>query len=213
MSLYYDPGSAPPQYRQPTLFRFGLRNMLLSMGGLCVLFAGMSAVGGMLALAILLLALVVAAHVLSTFVGTRLRNDSTAASQWEAENGIRSVEPYLAVDSRHSAIDPVEKGRARHLQGHGLLVRWVVWTVAVGGVAAAAVCATVMVTLLWPKIGIPAIMAGAIAAGILAAWAVFLGLSFYLITRRAWREAVDGTAGRPAARRQIAAASRVPNQP
>jgi hypothetical protein len=210
--LTFDPAATQPQCRQPALFRFGLRNLLLSMGALSVLFGAMSAVGGMLALALLLLTIVVAAHVLSTFVGTRLRDGSTAASAWEAASGRRPLEPYLAIDSRRPATDAGEKGRVRHLQGHGLFVRWMLIAVAACGLVGAAACAVVMAALLWPKIGVPGIVAGAIAGGILAAWAAFLGLSFYIILRRAWREAVEGSIARPVARRGIASASTVPNQ-
>jgi hypothetical protein len=210
--MYREAATSTPPRPQPTLFRFGLRNMLLVVGALCVLFASMSAVGGMLSLAILLLALVVTAHVLSTFVGTRLRDGSTAASQWEAANGVREQEPYLAVDSLRRVIHPHEAERSQHLQGRGLSVWWIIWVVAVGGVAAAGVCTAVMIELLWPRIGVPAIVAGAVAAGVLAAWTVFLGLSFYLTSRRAWQEALDGAVSRPDPRRQTAAASTVPNQ-
>lgn len=191
-----------PDGRHPALFRFGLRNLLLSMGGLSVLFAAMSAFGGMLALALLLLALVVAAHVLSTFVGTRLRDGSTAASAWEAANGRRSPEPYLAVNTPHLKRGANEQETVRHLHGRGFFVRWVVCAVAMCGLAASAVCAVLLFDFLGPKAGVAAIVAAAVAAGVLAAWAAFLALGFYIILRRAWREAVEAAGGLPLAPNQ-----------
>lgn len=179
-----------PPRPQAILFRFGLRSMLLCVGLLSVLFAAMSAVGGMPALALLLVAMVVAAHVLSTFVGTRLRDGATFECPTAAE-GVRAGEHASAAADHRSQFVAAERDQSRHLQGRGSLVPRVLWLVAAGSLVGAGGFAALIMEFFWPKIGVAAIVAGVVAAGILGGWIVFLGFSFYVISRRAWREAAQ----------------------
>jgi hypothetical protein len=202
----------PPPRPQVTLLRFSLRKMLLYVSALCVLFAAMSAVGGMVAMAVLLVALVVAAHVLSTFVGTKLRDGSTATSAWEALHGKRTGESLLAVEH---ALPPRSHWRlptACQLQRRGPVVRRMAWLVAAGIVVGAGAGVGLMLQFLWPRIGLAAILAGGTAAAILGGWTAFLGSSFLGITRRAWQEAVEGEQSAADVARETVPANTAPDR-
>jgi len=68
------PSNAPE--REPILFRFGLRRLFVFLSAATVLSAVLARVGGVWTVFIGLGAALVAAHVLGTFVGTRLRDTS-----------------------------------------------------------------------------------------------------------------------------------------
>lgn len=207
-----DPQSPPPPGTHPTLFRFSLRKMLTYVGLLCVLFAAMSAAGGMFAIALAIFALVGTAHVLGTFVGTRLRAMATETARREGRD--RPLPPVRMADRprpRPGDAGSPKRVAARQLRGRGPVMRRWVWSVAAGSVAAAVGFGGAMWALLWPKVGLAAIFAGAVAAAILGGWLAFLGFSFYSITRRAWREAVDGTVSRPAPPQEIAPVNTAPD--
>lgn len=190
--------SVPPR-PQVTLLRFSLRRMLFYVGLLCVLFATVAATDGLLLMALLLVVLVGGAHVLSTFVGTRLRDGSTATSGWEAAYGLRPSEPYLAVNQPRTRRGGDRRPTARQLQERGPVVRRLSLLVASGSLIGVGGSVWLMVATFWPRIGTVAILAGGLASAILGGWIAFLGCSFFGITRRAWREAVEDTEGRPLA--------------
>ena len=67
----------PAEAGEPPMFRFGLRQMFWFVSGVAALGGAMALVRGGWALGIAFGAAMVAAHVLATSVGTRLRDRST----------------------------------------------------------------------------------------------------------------------------------------
>ena len=185
-----------PPRPQVTLLRFSLRRLFLYVGILCVLFAVLAATDGLLLVAVLLVLVVVGAHVMSTFVGTRLRDGSTTTTRWEAAYGTRPFEPNLAIDQPGSGSGGARGRMAQQLRGHGPVVRRLWLLVGSGSLAGAGGGLCLMIATLWPQIGLAAILAGALAAAILGGWITFLGCNFFGITRRAWREAVEDASHR-----------------
>jgi hypothetical protein len=199
-----DEASVVPPRPQVTLLRFSLRRLFVYVGVLCVLFAILAATDGLLLVAVLLVILVVGAHVMSTFVGTRLRDGSTTTTQWEAAYGIRPNEPNLAIDQPRGVRDGLRGRAAQQLQGRGPVVRRLWLFVAAGSLAGAGGGLGLVIATFWPRIGLAAMLAGSLAAAILGGWIAFLGCSFFGITRRAWREALDDPSHRATSKRQDA---------
>src|SRR5262245_34250372 len=69
---------------EPPLFRFGLRRLMLVVTAAVLLLGAMTYIGGGWAVGLGFLVSLVVAHVLATFVGTRLRDRSPSIQKWRA---------------------------------------------------------------------------------------------------------------------------------
>ena len=76
------PASASELYREPQLVRFGLRQLFACFSAAVALIALVARMGGVWPIIAASVSLLVAAHVLGTFVGTRLRDTSAEVTRW-----------------------------------------------------------------------------------------------------------------------------------
>jgi hypothetical protein len=161
------------------LFRFGLKQLLAFVAALSTLLAAIVIVDGISAAVLLLVTLVVAAHVLSTALGSRLRAHANR--------------------SQHKRVAMVQSRDARHLppppywHSHGRpVLRWrsllMVAGIAIGGLGGGAFLASAIGN----RTSAAGILVGSISLAVIGGWVTFLATSFYAIFRRGWREAVQG---------------------
>ena len=176
------PKSARP--RDLHLFRFGLRQMLACVAFLCVLLAGMVIAKGIGALIVLMVGLIIAAHLLSTALGSRLRE---SADRRNNETPMTSGEtPHSSFAIRHSSFtlrrsswhgrDRAALRRLPFLIGAGIVL---------GGTAGGAFFAVI-----GNHTSIGGIVVGAFSLAVLGGWCAFLASSFYAIFRDGLREAI-----------------------
>jgi len=183
----------------PTL-RFSMRQLLWLMAGMCGVFASFAGVGGLFSIALAITVLVVAAHVFSTSLGTRLRTSSSANARRAQASGQVTDDPFLAVGHRRVDVRDLELPSAQHLQQRAPVIRGLVWFVAGGAIIAGGLSTALLLVAFGQQMRIEAVLAGILAATILGAGLAFVLASFLGITRRVWREAVDGASARPAVR-------------
>jgi hypothetical protein len=80
------PGSLVAE-REPNLMRFGLRQLFVFVSAATLLAAALTRMDGFWPLVIGCVALLAAAHVFGTFLGTRLRDTSADVQRWKARPG------------------------------------------------------------------------------------------------------------------------------
>src|SRR5215213_4418494 len=123
-----EPLPGAPKDREPNLMRFGLRHLFFFFSGATVMAALVARMGGAWPVVISAVALLVAAHVLSTFLGTRLRDTSQNVQRWKARPG--AADPDYPVMSHEPIADLGLK--APPLASYEKIGRWRNWCVGVG---------------------------------------------------------------------------------
>jgi hypothetical protein len=168
-------------------FRFGLRHLFWFVTAASVLLAIVAGFpgGGFGPLALLLAISIVMLHLLSTAVGSHLREEADR----EAAIFRQSAE-YAAHDSSSEAVSEVVSRSPLHTRGRpmGRLPLWVAVGVVVGGLIGTAV----LELTIGDRTTIVGIAVGAVSTAILGGWFAFLGGSFWAILRQGWRDAVSG---------------------
>jgi hypothetical protein len=181
------PPSASELYREPQLVRFGLRQLFVSFSAAVVLIALVTRMGGVWPIIAASVSLLVAAHVLGTFVGTRLRDTSAEVTRWKARPG--SLDPDYPV----ATVPPVSLAdlalAAPPLASYERIGRWRNWFIAAGtmagaGIGAVAINGAAGEDLTWPGLGL-----GAVSCAVIGTWISLLGVNFYAIARHTLQQA------------------------
>jgi hypothetical protein len=162
------------------LFRFGLRHLFAFVAALSALLAGMVIANGVTALVLLMAALVISAHVLSTALGSRLR--AHADQQIIARHSqTRPQEPI-------PVMLPLRPLPFWHLHGRQTL-GWMPILVLAGSLVAAAGGGAFLMLLIGDRASPAAVVVGVVSLAVLGGWFAFLASNFYTIFRRGLREA------------------------
>ncbi len=177
---------SPP--REPQLLRFGLRQMFFLVTLLSVLCALLVLTEGPWPMVIAGSTLLVGAHVLSTLIGTRLRDTSPDLQRWRAATPGQDDEHPVA-NLTADATARLELPPTTPLADRGFLNRWLVGFVLAGAALGIVVGGTTLGFTIGPRITWPGWAVGTISCGVLGAWSAFLASSFGSIARHAWRHA------------------------
>lgn len=171
---------------QLPVLRFGLRQFFWWITAACVLLAVLAAIPrGMSLLALVLAVSVVSLHVLSTAIGTRLREHANQRREWESGQN-----PGLpSVDTSHSTA-MVEPARRSPLHGHDQPLRRMRICLTVGAVVGGLVGIAALSLLLGNRTTIAGIVVGAASTAVVGAWIAFVAASAWSIFRQGWRDAV-----------------------
>ncbi len=178
----------PPE--EPSLLRFGLRQLFWFVAVICVLLAGIAAGGAKAGVALLMAALIVVLHVASTFIGGRLREQADRrvareTGQEFAEHVHRrvtgGVDPGPRIELAPSS--PWHHRGATPLPWQRLVV--------IGGVVIGGIGGAVFLALtIGHRTSAGGIVVGAMSLAVLGGWIGFLGSSFYGIFRHGLRDAL-----------------------
>ena len=182
--------AAPVVAVQPQLFRFGLRRMFLFVSSAAALLGAMALVRGGWAVAVGFGAAMIAAHVLATFVGTRLRDSSPERGRWRAgwagSTGDAPPEPRRLSPSELAALTATPLARYEHAP-------WKTALAAVGGlVCGAALGAAGLAAVAGSDATTAGVAVGAASCGVMGAWLALLAAHFVSIARRTWQDAQAG---------------------
>lgn len=179
------PATAPSE---PQILHFGLRQWFYFISGVaifCALLARLEAVGAILVVSIVAL---IAAHIVGTFLGTKLRDTSADVTRWKARPG------SLDADSPVAVRQPVAVGELRlpettTLAGQGR-GGWRTWLAAGIGALVGLVCGAAAIwQLAGPDVTRAGVALGALSSGVIGAWMALLASNFWAIAREAWRHA------------------------
>jgi hypothetical protein len=177
--------------QEPHLFRFGLRRFFLFVTGVAVLLGTMALVRGAWSGALAFFAALVAAHVLATLVGTRLRDSSADLQQW-AGRRFGENDPPLKRDR----LTPAELAAlattplAKHENAPLRTVLAAVAGLSVGGFLGAAGVPLIA----GAEATAAGIALGAASCAVMGAWLALLSAHFGSVARRTWRDA-NGVGG------------------
>lgn len=173
---------------EPNLLRFGLRKWFAFISAaviFCGLMARLDVIWGLLLGSIVAL---LAAHVLGTFLGTRLRDTSADVVRWKSRaNSVDADRPV--VTGQPVALESVQLPEATTLAEQNTRSTRSHWALAAGGALGAMVGGAALSRFGGPEISWPGIVLGAVSCGVIGAWAVLLTSNFYAIAREAWRHA------------------------
>jgi hypothetical protein len=167
--------------------RFGLRHLFLFVSGATILAALIARMDGAWPVVIACVALLVVAHVLGTFLGTRLRDTSADVQRWKGRPGVR--DPDRPIAPRQPVCVAELQLPAPPLASHEKIGPWRHWVVAAGTAAGALLGFFVLkaaagADATWPGLGL-----GAVSCGVIGSWASLLGTNFYSIARHTLRQA------------------------
>jgi hypothetical protein len=183
------PDFAPRPVELP-LFRFHLRQLFWFVAVVSTLLAALVSTHGIAAIALLLIVLVVSAHVFSTALGTRLRQQTDATCAWNDRNCTHGVDDGASPGRAASmAAMPLCRRSPWHRRGSTALPwlpRLIVCGVLVGGIAGAAALAATIGHRTSPA----GLVVGGVSLAVLGGWFAFLGGSFYGIFRHGLRDAL-----------------------
>jgi hypothetical protein len=164
--------------------RFGLRQFFWWITAACVLLGVLVAIPwGMSLISLLLAICVVTLHVLSTAIGTRLRDHADERRAWESgqiQPAATQASPRVVAPSRRSPLH----GREQPLRR----MRICLTTGAITGGTLGMVALSI---LLGERTTVAGILVGAASTAVLGAWIAFLAASAWTIFRQGWRDAVN----------------------
>lgn len=173
---------------EPQILHFGLRQWFYFISGvaiLCALLARLETVGALLVLSIVGL---VAAHVVGTFLGTRLRDTSAEVTRWKGRPGSPDVDVPVAVP-QPVALSELRLPETTTLAGQGRGSWSTRLAVAVGGMVGLVCGAAAIVKFAGPDVTRAGAALGAVSCGVIGAWMTLLASNFWAIAREAWRHA------------------------
>jgi hypothetical protein len=175
--------------KEPPLFRFRLRQLFYFVSVVSFILAATVLTQGVAALAMLLAALVVAAHLFSTALANRLRSraDDAQALARALGTGPQLVEQF----SEHS-ISPAIPRCARspwHARGSTSLP-WLPRLILAGVIAGGILGASVLGISIGHRTTLAGVVVGGLSSAVLGGWFAFVGGSFYGIFRHGLRDAI-----------------------
>lgn len=181
------PAAAPPAEPQLPVLRFGLRQFFWWVTAACVLLAVLVVMPrGMSLIAVLLAIGVVTLHVLSTAIGTRLRDHADERRIWESGQIPAMPSPAAAAAPR-----PVGPIRRSPLQGHEQPLRRMRICLTTGAITGGTLGLVALSILLGERTTIAGVLVGAASTAVLGAWLAFLATSAWSIFRQGWHDAVN----------------------
>jgi hypothetical protein len=175
--------------REPNLMRFGLRRLFVFVSGITVLAAALTRMEGFWPLAVGCVALLIAAHVLSTFLGTRLRDTSADVQRWKARPGSRDPDHPIAPSQPVRVADL--KLPPPSLASHEKIGSQRHWFVIAGTIAGFVLGLFALDAAAGDDVTWPALALGAVSCGVIGCWASLLGTNFYAIAKRTLRQASE----------------------
>ena len=164
-----------------------MKQLLLFFALMSVLMTLLASTNGPWPWLIGMAALLVAAHVVGTLIGTRLRDSSQEVIRWRVEDpAIDSDEPVATV----LPVRLAELGlpQCTTLADLGKKMRWRSSLVALGALLGGTAGGFAFVAIRNQPPSLPALAVGVLSCSVIGAWAVFLASSFIVIVRHAWQQ-------------------------
>ena len=173
------------------LFRFDLRQLFWFIAVLSVLLAGIVLSDGLTAVALLLAALVVAAHLFSAALGSRLRRHSDQQRAWRSEKISPTADPEPEKRDGPASVVAIQASPRSPWHGRGSTsLPWLRRLVLAGIILGGAGGGLLLGATIGHRTSAAGICVGAVSLAVLTGWFSFLGGSFYGIFRHGLRDAM-----------------------
>lgn len=182
------PLPAAPAEREPQLFRFSLRHLFLYVSMAAVVAALLARLDGAWPMVIASGVALVGAHVLGTFLGTRLQDTSRDVQQWKARPGsIDRDEPvalpqpvewqsFCMPETTPLAHRPVDVPLSRLPAAIGMSIGILLGSIGLYFIAD-------------KRITVFGLAIGSLSCGVMGGWLGLVASNFFSISRRAWTHA------------------------
>jgi hypothetical protein len=179
-----------PSEEDLSLFRFGLRQLLLFFVLASVVLAAVALSRGPTALMLLLMATIVALHVLATAIGSRLREraDRRRAVEMPEDDLLSTIALTAQRSERLAAVQSAPRS-PWHLRGTTVLP-WLRRLVAVAIVLGGIVGASYLAVTIGHRTSPAGVVVGGVSVAVLCGWIAFIFGSFFGVFRHGFREAV-----------------------
>src|SRR4051794_36731140 len=172
------------------LFRFRLRQLLAFVAAICGLLAALVSAGGLVAVALTIVASVVVMHVFATSLGNTLQARINSEKRSPASN--LQVDPSIPCVTKQG--ERLAAVRSRPLSPwHGRSSTYLPWLsrVVLAGMLFSGLIGCVLLSgVLGDRISYAGTVTGAISFAVLGGWFSFLCGNFYGVFRQGFREAV-----------------------
>jgi hypothetical protein len=167
-----------------------MRQLLWFVAALSGLMAALVSLPGLIAAALLLAVLVVSAHVLSTVIGTRLREQTDEAQQRADRSGQSEKAMGLRADSelREATLQTLRRS-PWHRRGSTALP-WLPRIIFAGGLVGGVAGAIILAATIGHRTSAAGIIVGSASLAVVGGWIAFLSGSFYGIFRHGLRDAL-----------------------
>jgi len=187
-SAVNEPTPQPPVEREPNILRFGLRQWFYFISGIIVLCALFASLEGKNAILLASVVALIVAHVLGTFLGTRLRDTSDEVVRWKARPGSADADHPVSLPQPVSLAD-IRLPETTSLAGRSDVSHRSCWALGLGALAGFALGAWGIHELAEPKVTWPGLALGAVSCGVMGTWIALLGCNFWTVARQALRQA------------------------
>lgn len=178
--------ATPPS--EPQILHFGLRQWFYFISGVvifCALLARLETVGALVLASVVAL---IAAHIVGTVLGTKLRDTSGEVSRWKARPGSLDADRPVAVPQPVS-LSELRLPETTTLAGQGSGVGRTRLAAAIGAVLGLVGGAAAIARFAGPDVTAAGVALGAVSCGVIGAWLALLTSNFWAIAREAWRHA------------------------
>jgi hypothetical protein len=182
------PLESPAPLPEPHLLKFRLRQMFLVVTLLSLLSASVAMTEGPWPWVIVIIALMVAAHVLGNLIGTRLRDTSEEVVRWRSSDPRQSPDHPLMTPQPYD-LASLSLPQETNLANFGRLVRGMKWFLLGGLLVGLILGCCVLALTIGHRIGWAGWVVGTISGAVLGTWLAFLAVSFTTIARDALRQA------------------------
>lgn len=183
-SLATPEAPVPPPAQVP-LAQFTLRQLLYFVVGVSIILMIFVSLRGYAAIAFGIGVVLVAGHVLSTMIGSRLRAGADAVREWELQQSGRNQIPDKP------RLPSCERPQASQLQVRTTCSRVLWGFVGIASAVGAFLGAAALKLLAGEDLSWPGQLIGAFSVGLVFGWAALILAGICGIARRSWREVED----------------------
>lgn len=156
--------------------QFGLRMLMIVVSILCLLFAAMSMIGALWSAMLLMFLLLAAAHTFGNAIGTHLRDHAETATAEKLS--VAATAAAAAIRKDHKLTCKTRLSRA------------MITITLCGALAGGTLGGCALAAANWQRIHLGGIVLAIVSSAVLGAFWSFLGSTFWLTIRGAWREAL-----------------------
>lgn len=179
-----------PTTPEMPLFRFRLRHLFGLMTVVCGLFAVATLANVLTTIVVIMTAVLVAAHVCSTFLGFSLRAHADAIRENSQTDTPASVVPAPEMPALTRDVCVPRRPNDSAFYSYDQSTRWIPALPLAGMAVGGTVGGIVLRVSLGQQISFGGVAVGALSLAVVGGWCVFIAANFFGIARSLWKQAM-----------------------